>query len=517
MKSPIISFDVMKLAKDTLQNQLTVKGINNVLSLAPTYFPGATHIALSTMQNSTVEINAVCGSPLLGTEGTSAPLTSEAYTDLWASTIHEAGYGVAWRNVDGYIDSEPVGSNSGDYNLVVQSNTPQYWVTRGLNFLTTHKANIKNGDVISIFPEVSGHINWSGKSPIDQTGSPQTDYNSFWQLFFQQATEWATNNGYTNLTIAQSCNGTDVNNSAPEAAGGTGSPVSVDGVTILNGGSAVLSQETVTVTGRITADWYGWQETSTSQPPADEATYISWYKASLDYWYNNVYNKKYPIGIQEWGDTRGDNNGSIQKSDPDLTGNMADQVFFPMLASGEMYWINFWSFFDTEQEGILSADGDNIAYINAGNPITLNPKGAYLSTIFKKWYGATTTPVIPPPTVTSTSTTATVLGGLNLNGYTTSLGLGEPEIVNNVWTFSGNSKPINLNSACQWQYSQSTSYAQEVASGNALSYVCYLPVSTTTSTTTTTPPPASPIPAFTATETATVTSDGKGNLTIDFS
>ena len=155
MLTPKISLDVMKLCKDNLQSQITAKGINNVLSVVPTYFPGTTHIAISTMQNSTAEINAVCGNPLLGTEGTSAPLTSEAYTDLWASTIHAAGYGVAWRNVDGYIDSEPVGNNSGDYNLIVQSNTPQYWVTRGINFLTTHKANIKVMIPIEIFTIVN--------------------------------------------------------------------------------------------------------------------------------------------------------------------------------------------------------------------------------------------------------------------------------------------------------------------------------------------------------------------------
>jgi hypothetical protein len=81
--------------------------------------------------------------------------------------------------------------------------------------------------------------------------------------------------------------------------------------------------------------------------------------------------------------------------DPNLTANLADQVFFPYLKSGEMFGINFWDFFDTPQEGILSTQGDNISYVNGGGAVTLNAKGTALAAIFKKWFGGTVTPTGP--------------------------------------------------------------------------------------------------------------------------
>lgn len=388
--SAIVSFDMMKFQKDTSQNQMTAAGITNLMNLVKNNFPGVTHIACSTMLNSTAEINAVNPSNQIGTGSGSAPLTQEAYTDLWFQGIHNAGYSILLRNVDGFIDSSNVGGNSGDYNLIVQSNTPQHWVDRIIAFLTLHKANIRNGDVVGCDPEVDGHINYGGgANPIDSGSHAYTsDYNSFWQLCYQQVATWATSNGYTNIVTHQSCNGTSVNNSAPAAAGGVGNPVVVDGVTILNGGSQLLQAATLAITKAINVDWYNWQENSIGQPPPDQATYIAWYKASLDYWYLNIYAGKYPIMIQEWGDTRGTTSGSIQSSDPNLTGNLYDQVFLPFLRSGEMYAVNGWNFFDTPQEGIINAQGDNIGYVNGGGAISLNPKGAYLATIFQKWFGS---------------------------------------------------------------------------------------------------------------------------------
>lgn len=391
--SAIISFDLKKFQKDTSQNQLTAAGITNLMNLVKNNFPGVTHIACSTMLNSTAEINAGVtalnnGSTKVGSGG-SSPLSQEAYTDLWFQGIHNAGFSILLRNVDGFVDSlygTPITDNSIDYGMAIQSNTPQYWTTRLINFLTLHKTNIKNGDVIGCYPEVSGHITYSGgPQPIDAGSHQYTpDYNNFWILCYQQVATWASQNGYTNLPCRQACNGTNVNNSQPAGTpGATGNPVVVDGVTILNGGSSLLLASTLAIIQRINADWYNY--VTSNGPPNDQATYISWYKASLDWWYTNIYAGQYPIMIQEWGDTR---NLPAPTNDPNLTGNLYDQVFFPFLRSGLMYAINGWNFFDTPQEGIINAQGDNIGYVNGGGALSLNPKGAYLATIFQKWFGS---------------------------------------------------------------------------------------------------------------------------------
>lgn len=94
------------------------------------------------------------------------------------------------------------------------------------------------------------------------------------------------------------------------------------------------------------------------------------------------------------------------------------------------------------------------------------------------------TPVTPQPTAgptltptaipVQTATSTVKLGGLNLSGYSESLGYGQNvSLVNNNWVFSSNGKTIDMNAACQWQYHTASATAVQTVSGNPYSWACY--------------------------------------------
>ena len=365
----IISFDIMKWTKDQVANQPNQLGLTNILAVVKNNFPGTTHIAFSIPVNSTAEFEQYGTKP--------SPLTVEAFTDLVLDAIHTAGYGAIIRGTD--CNMEQI------YNFPSMSQPPAYWITEATDWLSMHKNHLKNGDIAAFFPEADGHINYSGYSPVDSGSHDwRTDYNTLWQDLPPAIAEWSATNGIT-LSCHTTVNGTSISNA-------TYNGTSFD----TSGSDQIVNPTSLTAEGGIIIDWYNY-----GNVPTDEKDYIAWYKASLDF-FNSLYGAgTYKIFVQEWGDTRGTNSGSIQASDPNLTANLADQVFFPYLKSGEMFGVNFWNLFDTPQEGILSADGDNIGYLNNGGAVTLNAKGTALAAIFQKWFGSTPTPTpTPEPTPT---------------------------------------------------------------------------------------------------------------------
>src|SRR5258708_9260389 len=54
MNTPIIGFDIMKLSRDKVVNQPSKALIDNILLIVKNNFPGTTHIAISTPEDSTV-------------------------------------------------------------------------------------------------------------------------------------------------------------------------------------------------------------------------------------------------------------------------------------------------------------------------------------------------------------------------------------------------------------------------------------------------------------------------------
>lgn len=362
----IISFDLMKYTKDQVANQPNQVALANILAVVKNNFPGTTHIAFSIPLNSTAQFKQYGTTP--------SPLTVEAFTDLVLDAIHTAGYGAIIRATD--CNMEQI------YNFPLISQPPAYWITEASDWLNAHKPHLKNNDIAAFFPEADGHINYNGYSPIDAGSHDwRTDYNHFWQQLPVAIQEWSQTNGIA-LQCHTTVNGTSISNAT------------YNGSTFNTQGSdQPQNQASIAAQGGIIIDWYNY-----GNVPTDEKDYIAWYKASLDFFYNLHGTASNKIFVQEWGDTRGTDSGSIQASDPTLTANLADQVFFPYLKSGEMFGINFWNLFDTPQEGILSADGDNIAWINSGNKPTLNAKGTALAAVFKKWFGTITPPVPPTPT-----------------------------------------------------------------------------------------------------------------------
>lgn len=94
------------------------------------------------------------------------------------------------------------------------------------------------------------------------------------------------------------------------------------------------------------------------------------------------------------------------------------------------------------------------------------------------------------PTPTPTPTT---LGGMTLDQYCVSINQGPSAYLNGqIWSCKGNSQPINLNTACVWQYNISNAYAAETTLGNVYSYTCFAPRTSTTPTPTIVTPTPTP-------------------------
>lgn len=111
---------------------------------------------------------------------------------------------------------------------------------------------------------------------------------------------------------------------------------------------------------------------------------------------------------------------------------------------------------------------------------TPNPTAPVMPTLTPTPSLAPTAAVTVIPTATPAPASATAytvkLGGLNLSGYSTSLGYGQNvSVVNGTWVFSANGMAINMTSACQWQYKTANTIAVQAYPGNPYSWACYGP------------------------------------------
>lgn len=330
----IISFDPMKLQKDVLSNQPQQVLIGNLLDLVKNNFPGVTHIALSVPLNADADFtshNVKVGSMLVSD-----------FTAFWIDEIHKRGWSVLIRGT--YCEVEKIYG----FPLVVQ--TSDNWVQRGIDWLNRFVVHLKDNDIYAPFPELEGHI-WDGTGACidDKTGNQALDYNTFYGKLIDAINAWSAAN-----------------------------KKAVHPMPTINRSEAIngwFQEANVKKIGGFVIDYYGDSKT------------IDEMNAKTDELYNK-YATKYQIFQQEWGDTR---DAATVANDPGFTGRMADQCFFPKMKAGELIGINFWSLFDTPQEGIVHIDG---------NSVSLNAKGQALAGIFRKWFGGTNPAPTPPPSTT---------------------------------------------------------------------------------------------------------------------
>jgi len=66
-------------------------------------------------------------------------------------------------------------------------------------------------------------------------------------------------------------------------------------------------------------------------------------------------------------------------------------------------------------------------------------------------------------------------GGLNLDAYCQSINLPVSGVINGIWYCGNGTVTLDLTKACQWQYSDSTSFSFEEQANNAYSWNCYAP------------------------------------------
>lgn len=364
----ILSLDSMKLVKDTIGLQPSHVLYQNIVDLLINNAPGITHIAISVPINNSAEFEQYGNKP--------SPLTPEAFTDMLLDTIHNAGYGALIRGTDCY--------GEGIYNFPFKPQTAQEWINEITPYLTLHKAHLKNGDLIGLFPEFEGEQN-SSSGQIQAFGANVTDsWPNFFTGIISAVKTWSTENGIDLIPY------TTVN--ASEALSG------------------FYPEGVVQVQGGFVIDNY---------PPATGLTDAEWIasaKQTID-----TLNTKYgpfPVFLQEIADTRAAVDGVFpQLADPGLTAEFLTQVGIPYLQSGHLLGLNLWCLFDTPQEGILTIDGDSVS---------LNPKGQALSQALKTAFGSVTTTPVPTPPITPTppaANTVQVSGTMTTNGTSITLEL----------------------------------------------------------------------------------------------
>lgn len=344
----ILSLDLMKLCKDTVNSQPSDTLIQNTINLVKNNFPGLTHIAISVPLNSNADFVAHGNKP--------SPRTPEAFTDFLLDTIHAAGYNVIIRATDCY--------GEGIYNFPFQPNTAGHWVGEAANHLTTHKAHLKNGDIAAYFPEFEGQNNGFGANVTDS-------WDNFYKFLITNTATWATANG-----------------------------ISISSYTTINeseANSGWYGQDIVAAQKGFVCDYYP------SADITDSATWIANIKSTIDNLYNKYGAKSFPVFVQETADTRNPNTGATQAADPQMLADCFTQVLYPYLQSGELNGLNLWNLFSTPQEGILSIDGTSVS---------LNPKGVALAKAFQSVISPTPpTPVPPVDQDTVIAATGTLVKG----------------------------------------------------------------------------------------------------------
>lgn len=350
-KDMILSLDIMKLTKDTVNSQPSDALIQNTINLVKNNFPGVTHIAISVPINSEADFVAHGNKP--------SPRTPEAFTDFLLDTIHNAGYGVILRGTDCY--------GEGIYNFPFQPNTGQHWITQATNHLTTHKAHLKNGDIAAYFPEFEGQNNGFGANVTD--GWPP-----FYKGLVSSVNTWSSQNGI-GITSRTTVNESEV------ASGWYGEDIIADN-------------------GCTTIDYY---------PDANLTDPIQWI-ATLKQTINGTYNKypgKYPVFLQETADTRNPSTGTTQANDPQMLADAFTQVIYPYLQSKELLGVNFWNLFASPQEGIITIDGSSVSLNLKGQALAK----AFQATVSPIPTPTPTPTPTPPSTVTTVSSEGTLVKG----------------------------------------------------------------------------------------------------------
>ncbi len=336
----IISLDIMKLCKDTVNSQPSDTLIQNTINLVKNNFPGLTHIAISVPLNSNADFVARGNKP--------SPRTPEAFTDFLLDTIHAAGYDVIIRATDCY--------GEGIYNFPFQPNTANHWISQALNHLVAHKAHLKDGDIAAYFPEFEGQNNGFGANVTDSWGN-------FYKGLITAVNGFSTTNGIKITSY------TTINES--EAASGW------------------YGQDIVAAQKGFVVDYY---------PDANillEDGWIANLKTTIDNLNNKYGTKSFPVFLQETADTRNPMTGVTQAANPSMLADAFTQVIWPYLQSGELSGLNLWNLFDTPQEGIVTI---------SGNSVSLNPKGQALAKAFQSVVSPTPIPPTGVTTIAATGT-----------------------------------------------------------------------------------------------------------------
>lgn len=112
----------------------------------------------------------------------------------------------------------------------------------------------------------------------------------------------------------------------------------------------------------------------------------------------------------------------------------------------------------------------------------------------------TLTPTLTPTSIPTATPTplplgSTSLGGLNLEGYCSSVGKSWDVVYGSTWYCDNGASSIDMTQACQWQYHQNSAFANQNILNNVFSWMCYIPQSNIT-----------PLPTVSPTETPTVIS-----------
>ncbi len=321
------SVDAMKYTKDTVAGQQSDAAIGSIVdALALT---GATHIAVSIPMDATTDY--VYGR-------NPSPRTAEAFTQSWASAIHQRGLHIIWRGTWSGIE--------GIYNFPKLVGTKRFlagttasaptdgqstWLGKTYQYIVSHPTYFAQGDIWAPMPERTEGIFQDQTSFLPYSGvGIQANYANFFNGL-KTVSDLAFARIGTAVTTGMTANNfTEVR-------------------------SGWLPQSIFDTAGVTVVDYYGIAHTPQEMD------------ADLRYIYSQ---HKKPVFLQEWGDYW--DSSMVQPVRTAYLQSMYAEMQ-RLISDGVLAGFNYWGGWDNSAEGLL---------IRNGGSYQLNYRGQLLANFF---------------------------------------------------------------------------------------------------------------------------------------
>jgi hypothetical protein len=355
---PIKSVDVMKLSKDTVNNQLSLATKQNLVSCLATL--GVTHIDIDVPMDTNVQ--------MLANSNTPSPLSIEGETRQWCQVIHAAGLKVIHRGT--FSGMEAI------YNFPYAKEGSAYFIPAGtVNSAPTDNENTWMGRIRRYILVSVGEANWKNGdifAPIPEPTSNAFNGNNFWV----SAGSTSQANFASFFITAHA-----VSNAAFASIGKNIQFMSFNNYSEVRSGW--INQSLFTDQGIVGFDYYGQYQDSAANTPPDYITDL-----------NEIFEIRgnLPLFQGEWGDIA----GSAIPTPANIAARLSYLVDFyseyrdNLVDTSVLIGFNYW--------GGWSAQNTSLLLIDSNGNYQLNARGEILQKFYTTEAGYTASNI---PTVTS--------------------------------------------------------------------------------------------------------------------